>query len=56
MGPQYQGCPFCDRVFEIGSTDVRPMKRHIRLEHADPETDHTRDDRLPSKRPSFGRV
>ncbi|MFC4986654.1 MULTISPECIES: hypothetical protein [Saliphagus] len=31
----YQQCPFCDRVFEIGETDYRPMKAHIRARHAD---------------------
>ncbi|WP_153300716.1 hypothetical protein [Halococcus hamelinensis] len=56
MGPQYHGCPFCDRVFEIGPTDARPMKRHIRLEHTEPETDRTRNDRMSSKRTSLGRV
>lgn len=33
----YKQCPFCDRVFEIGETDHRPMKAHIRAEHADPD-------------------
>ena len=31
----YQQCPFCDRVFEIGETDYRPMKAHIRAKHVD---------------------
>ncbi len=31
----YKQCPFCDRVFEIGETDYRPMKAHIRARHAD---------------------
>jgi hypothetical protein len=35
MGKVYQGCPFCDHVFEIGATDYRPMKRHIRTEHTE---------------------
>lgn len=34
MGTVYQRCPFCDRVFEIGPADYRPMKRHIRIKHA----------------------
>jgi hypothetical protein len=36
MGVVYQQCPFCERVFEIGPSDYRPMKRHIRLEHTEP--------------------
>lgn len=31
----YQPCPFCNRVFEIGASDYRPMKAHIRARHAD---------------------
>ncbi len=31
----YQTCPFCDRVFEIGESDYRPMKHHIRAFHTD---------------------
>lgn len=31
----YQQCPFCNRVFEIGETDFRPMKAHIRAVHTD---------------------
>ena len=31
----YHRCPFCHRVFEIGATDYRPMKQHIRYKHAE---------------------
>jgi hypothetical protein len=42
MGVVYQQCPFCERVFEIGPNDYRPMKRHIRLEHTEAdETDQS---------------
>lgn len=34
MTTVYQQCPFCERVFEIRSTDYQPMKRHIRIAHA----------------------
>lgn len=34
--PVYKKCPFCDEVFEIGPTDDVPLRRHLRLAHADP--------------------
>lgn len=39
----YQTCPFCDRVFEIGDSDYRPMKHHIRARHADTDDGRTAD-------------
>lgn len=32
----HQACPFCDRRFEIGPSDYRPMERHILLAHSTP--------------------
>lgn len=34
MAAVFKQCPFCNRVFEIGSRDHEPMRRHIRLMHA----------------------
>ena len=31
----YKQCPFCDEVFEIGPTDDVPLRRHLRLTHAE---------------------
>ncbi len=41
----YQTCPFCDRVFEIGESDYRPMKHHIRAFHIDSDSDEDVVDR-----------
>ena len=38
MGGVYQQCPFCERVFEIGPTDYRPMRHHIRIAHTESDT------------------
>lgn len=31
----YKGCPYCERVFEIGPEDDEPMRRHIVRRHDD---------------------
>ena len=31
ISPPYKECPFCDRVFEIGTAEDGPMKRYIRI-------------------------
>ena len=35
MTTVYQRCPFCERVFELGPAEYRPMKQHIRAAHTD---------------------
>ena len=46
----YQQCPFCERVFEIGPMDYRPMKRHIRVVHTDEWGNGERSNRKRSQR------
>ncbi len=48
----YQTCPFCDRVFEIGESDYRPMKHHIRAFHADSDSDEDVVDRSSPTQPA----
>lgn len=35
MSAAFSQCPFCDRLFEIGARERRPMKRHVRIAHTD---------------------
>jgi hypothetical protein len=33
--PVFKQCPFCETVFEIGPADETPLRRHLRLTHAE---------------------
>lgn len=33
----HQKCPYCDRLFEIGPKDYRPLRRHIAFIHSEGE-------------------